>query len=692
MCNLCNKSEVFYTENCNLEKSLNKEKGNAQQGLLWEGPLLKEGFSKEVEYDPKVTYQFLLDDTENLSNIHINLVEQARLNLYHGLFKVSNEKDIKKIDTNKKYDVTKGDVFQIRGYDLASMTIVYDGTGWIVMDVLTTSERAEAAWRNIVVAFFETAVINTVIYSHSHIDHYGGIGGLKKYFHKNYVILAPEGFTKHAVSENVYVGTAMTRRAMYQYGTNLLANAEGRVDCGLGKEVSKGTNTILIPTKELGFDDYISGKKYCVYDATTRRIINPEELQQTELTTDMLLHIQYTPGTEAPAEMNVYLPSQKILFIAENCAGTLHNTLTPRGAEVRDPLAWASFLDETLVTFYDLEIVCNAHNQPHFGHEESMRFIEIQRDMYRYINNATLHLVNLGYTIDEVGRMLSGEDGTMPLPKEFAEEWCCHGFYGTYNHDAKAVYQRYIGWYDGNPTHLNPHKPTDRATRYVIAFGADSLLEKATVALKEKDYVWASELYDYLLTAESTYITEQQFAYVKKGYAEALRQMGIASESPSWRNMYLTGASEVMAYSRNGNANRRTPSYLMFADDTVEAMSLEMILQYLGIMLDSRQVTRDRFNLTISIEVDGEYANGTINHGVFDYRIVHSKETLNKTAKINIRGEKLSFFRVFVDHDMVEINTIVSDISEQGEAEKFVNNYLKRFELGFPIMTPRMKY
>ena len=156
--------------------------------------------------------------------------------------------------------------------------------------------------------------------------------------------------------------------------------------------------------------------------------------------------------------MNVYLPKQKVLFIAENCAGTLHNALTPRGAQVRDLLAWAGFLDETIVTFSDMEIVCSAHNWPHFGREESIRFIGIQRDMYRYVNNATLHLVNLGYTIDEVGRMVSGEDGTMPLPEEFAQEWCSHGFYGTYNHDAKAVYQRYIGWDDGkseySPVHL----------------------------------------------------------------------------------------------------------------------------------------------------------------------------------------------------------------------------------------------
>ena len=420
------------------------------------------------------------------------------------------------IQENQRYTVN---VFQIRGYDLAGMTIVYDGTGWVVMDVLTTSERAEAVWTEIVNVYLEEEnpekakphTINTVIYSHSHIDHYGGIGGLKGFFSDGIVILAPGGFTKHAVSENIYVGTAMKRRAAYQYGSRLELGAKGRVDCGLGKEVSEGTNTLIVPTREIGFDDYLSGKKYSAYNATTREILAETPGESSD---DLILQMQYTPGTEAPAEMNVYLPGQKILFIAENCAGTLHNTLTPRGAEVRDPLAWADFLDETLVTFPDLETVCGAHNWPHFGHGDSMKFLEIQRDMYRYINNATLRLVNLGYTIDEVGRMISGEDGSVPLPEAFAGEWCCHGFYGTYNHDAKAVYQRYIGWYDGNPAHLNRHKPKDRANRYVQAFGAAAIIAEAGKALgktnaepekngKEPDYEWAAKLLDYILNADA---------------------------------------------------------------------------------------------------------------------------------------------------------------------------------------------
>lgn len=698
MCKFCGRSDISFQDNNELSESLKREKENADYGLLWQGPLLKD--NHEIEYDPETQYQFL-NDIKDEGNIHPNLLEQARLNMNFGLYQVlPGKKDSGNLKTRllqdgEKYSIKAGDVFQIRGYDLASMTLVYDGTGWIVMDVLTTSERAEAAWRTIVKAHFETAVIRTVVYSHSHIDHYGGIGGLKDYFDKECVILAPDGFTKHAVSENIYVGTAMTRRAIYQYGSNLAINEEGCVDCGLGKAVSKGTNTILVPNWEIGVGNYRKDKGYCVYDATDRTVLTPKaKIPQGHL----MLQLQFTPGTEAPAEMNVYLPEQKILFIAENCAGTLHNTLTPRGAEVRDPLAWAGFLDETLVVFPHLETVCSAHNWPHFGRKDSVHFIEIQRDMYRYLNNATLHLVNLGYTIDEVGRMVSGEDGSMPLPKAFAGEWCCHGFYGTYNHDAKAVYQRYMGWYDGNPAHLNRHTPVDRATRYVNAFGAKELYNEAERAESEGDYAWAAELLDYLLNAQGgTSAFEKVRDDAKALYPEVLREMGYASESPSWRNMYLTGAQEIEQ--ETGSDTQSEAPHLSFPDDTVEAMTLEMILQYLGIMLDSRSFSaafpKEHLTMQIAVTADdgsSEYANVAVDasRGVLHYRIVSSEMELDKFPKINVRGEKLMFFRAFVDQDMDKMKIIVNP-NEIKIAENFIKS-LTQFPLNFPIMTPRKQY
>lgn len=720
MCKLCRESDGSYLNNNRLADSLLLEQANAKQGFLCAVKVdtrLKDGSQVYFLSD----YDFLNQhEGKAPSTVHENLWEQAKLNMNYGLFLVSPEKEdgqdkLIPLKEGETYSVKTGDVFQIRGYDLASMTLVYDGSGWIVMDVLTTSEQAKAVWEKIVKKYFdlsdEKSKINTVIYSHSHVDHYGGIGGLKEYFKKNdsnendAVLLAPEGFTRYAVSENIYAGTAMKRRAIYQYGSNLPIGAEGCVDCGLGKAVSRGTSTILLPTHEVGMNNYLEGQKYCAYNATTRTIL-PKDWKAGASPDDLILQLQYTPGTEAPAEMNVYLPAQKILFIAENCAGTLHNTLTPRGAEVRDPLAWANFLDETLLTFSDLETVCSAHNWPHFGREDSVHFIEIQRDMYRYINNATLHLVNLGYTIDEVGRMISGEDGSMPLPEDFAGEWCCHGFYGTYNHDAKAVYQRYMGWYDGNPAHLNRHKPSDRATKYVKAFSeSGGLPASAQKALEDKDYEWAAELYDYILNADSTVVSDDQLANAKTGYETALKQMGYRSESPSWRNMYLTAAQEVSAYCRSCENAGEIP-YLAFENDTVNAMTLEMILQYMGIMLDSKAFAKAYPSAPLTMQfitggredaagtdTKAEYAKVTVNarRGVLDYRIMQEEEP-EEAFMIHINGSKLSIFRAFVDHETEKLKEVIQDADERSTARCFITDCLTRFPLNFPIMTPRNTY
>lgn len=725
MCKLCGESDVSYLNNNRLADSLLLEQANAKQGFLCAVKVdtqLEDGSKAYFLSD----YDFLNQhEGKAPSTVHENLWEQAKLNMNYGLFLVSPQKEdgqdnLIPLKEGGTYSVKTGDVFQIRGYDLASMTLVYDGSGWIVMDVLTTSEQAKAVWEKIVKKYFdlsaEKSKINTVIYSHSHIDHYGGIGGLKEYFKKNdsneddAVLLAPDGFTKYAVSENIYAGTAMKRRAIYQYGSNLPIGAEGCVDCGLGKAVSKGTSTILLPTHKVGMDNYLEGQKYCAYNATTRTIL-PKDWKADDSSNDLILQLQYTPGTEAPAEMNVYLPAQKVLFIAENCAGTLHNTLTPRGAEVRDPLAWANFLDETLLTFSDLETVCSAHNWPHFGREDSVHFIEIQRDMYRYIHNATLHLVNLGYTIDEVGRMISGEDGSMPLPEDFAGEWCCHGFYGTYNHDAKAVYQRYMGWYDGNPAHLNRHTPSDRATRYVKAFGAQALYneaERAVDASKDNgkmDYPWAAELLDYLLNADGGIPgLKSVLDQARRLYADVLRMMGYASESPTWRNMYLTGAQEIEQQAVSDT--RSETRCLSFPDDTVEAMTLEMILQYMGIMLDSKSFAKayPSAPLTMQFITGGtedasstdrkaEYAKATVNarRGVLDYRILQEEEP-EEAFMIHIKGSKLSIFRAFVDHETGKLEEVIHDTEECSIARRFITDCLTRFPLNFPIMTPRNTY
>lgn len=596
--------------------------------------------------------------------------EQAKLNMNVGLYRVNRTEDTSR-DKAERFRVEAGDVFQIRGFDLANMTLLYDGEAWIIMDALTVSQTAAKAWNLIVQKHLLDKPISAVIYSHSHVDHYGGVGGLKPYFRGDCEILAPEGFTEHAVSENVYAGTAMGRRSVYQYGNKLPVNTTGQIDSGIGKVTAKGEKSLIAPTEELTFGMYSDGKYI--------------EKQIGKIA----MRFQLTPGTEAPAEMNVYLPAQKLLFIAENCTATLHNALTPRGAQVRDLLAWANYLDQTLVSFPGVEVVCCAHTWPHFGAADCTRFIELQRDMYRYIHNATLHLINQGYTIDEVGRMLGEADGC-PLPRDYADAWCCHGFYGTINHNAKAVYQRYIGWYDGNPAHLNQHTPVDRATRYIQAFGAEKIKAAATPALMSGDYPWAAELLHNIMYADRTIapIEDSVFLMAQAMYANALQQMGYQSEAATWRNMYLTAALEVEEI----GSPRPQPTYLGFGDDMIQAMSLEMILQYMGIQLDNRRVEQTRYTCEINVTVsnkNGEYehAIAKVGRGILHYRIVSSTEQYDN-AEIDIKSAKLEFFRAFVDHDENALRRIFSEEANRLKAEEFIG-YLTRFDVNFPIMTPR---
>lgn len=656
----------------NLSKSYAREAANARKGLLVEAPLDIPGCFEMSQYS------FLKENPNIPDTVHPNLWAHARLNMNVGLFRVNRIVPDEKPEKNGHFRLEQGDVFQLRGYDLANMTIVYDGISWIVMDVLTTKETAGAAWEQVVRNYLSPSIeIGSVVYSHSHIDHYGGIEGLKPFFKETCEIIAPKGFTEHAVSENIYAGTAMSRRAVYQYGSTLPVSPSGQVDCGLGKAVAKGSNGILTPQKEISEADYGEKQYYewCSYSG-------------------LRMQFQYTPGTEAPAEMNVYLPDQKLLFIAENCAGTLHNALTPRGAQVRDLLAWANYLDATLLTFPDMEILCAAHNWPRWSQEECVRFIEVQRDMYRYINNTTLHLVNLGYTLDEVGRMLSGEDGTMPIPEEFANEWCCHGFYGTFNHNAKAVYQRYIGWYDSNPAHLNRHKPADRADRYMDAFGASAIAAAVRAALEAKDYAWAAELSDLIMNAAPEK-TDDVLLQVRTDYVEALRQMGYQSEASTWRNMYLTAALEI-AMPQNTEGGNASKHYLEFPDSTIQAMSLEMMLQYMGIMLDSRKVEADRYRLTMEITSQSETENKgqefavvRIQRGVLHYRIVEEAQLTGK-ADIQVCGRHVDLFRYFIDQDIHKKSSLCFSAAEQtAAADDFISSYLTRFSIAFPIMTPR---
>lgn len=445
--------------------------------------------------------------------VNPSLWRQARLNSIHGLFKVTDG------------------IYQLRGYDLSVMTIIEGKTGWIVVDPLLSKETAAAAL-GLARQHLGDHPVSALIYSHSHADHFGGAHGILDGEPNDGTIpiYAPEGFDEAAISENVLAGNAMSRRASYMFGANLPRSAKGVVDAGIGQTISLGTIGFVPPT------EHITGKHNTkVIDGVTFEFMN-------------------APNTEAPSEMVFYLPEQKTLFVAELATATLHNVLTLRGAQVRDAKAWADDLDTMLQTWGDkADLVISAHNWPHFGNADVQHYLADNRDIYRYLNNESLRLANHGATLTEVGNEIAE-------PPVQEKDFAVRGYYGTLNHNAKAVYQRYFGWFDGVPAHLNPHPPEAQAKRMVqLAGGEDKLLRAAQTAFRQGDYRWAATLANYLVFANP----ENKDG--KMLLAASYEQLGFQAESAPWRNIYLAGATEL----RNG-INKGGPSTI--SEDFVNAL------------------------------------------------------------------------------------------------------------------------
>lgn len=431
-------------------------------------------------------YSFLSGDAPD--TVNPKLWEHAKHNMNTGLFQVSEN------------------IYQVRGFDLANITFVRGATGWIVIDPLTAQETAKEAYAFLSETLGETRPVSAVIYTHSHTDHYAGVLGVAD---ANTPIYAPDGFMDAVCEENLYAGVAMGRRAHYMYGTLLEIGEKGHVDGGLGKKVVNGTQSLLAPS-----------------------ITVTEPVQQ--LTVDGIeMQFQLTNGTEAPSEMNVYIPSEQALCIAENCTATLHNLYTLRGAQVRDPEKWADCLDQTVALFgTDAASVFSTHNWPRFG-AEIVPYLQSQRDCYQYIKDQTLRLMSLGYTLDEVGRMVT-------LPAELSDSFFNGEFYGTVSHNAKAVYQKYLGWYDSNPVNLNRLLPEDSAKKYVEYMGgADKALKSAQADFEKGEYQWVAELTRQLIYADPNNTQAKLLC------ADALEQLGYIAESGPWRDEYLTAASEL---------------------------------------------------------------------------------------------------------------------------------------------------
>lgn len=497
--------------------------------------------------------------------VNPSLWRQARLNGRAGLF-----------------EVTSG-VYQVRGLDIANVTFVAGTTGWVVIDPLTSTETAAAAMA-LVEAHLGRRPVRAVIYTHSHVDHYGGVLGVveRAAVESGAVpVLAPAGFLAAAAGEQVIAGNAMVRRASYMYGALLARDARGHVDTGLGRGLPMlGTSTLLAPTREI--------------TATGETVV----LDGVRL----VFHL--TPGTEAPAEMNIVLPDHRAICVAENCTANQHNLYTLRGAPVRDALQWSKYIDEVIERFSDgCDVLFASHHWPRFGHDDLVAYLASQRDSYRYIHDQTMRLANHGYTMNEIAEVLE-------LPAALGDEFFNRGYYGTVSHNAKAVYQRYLGWFDANPAHLQPYPPVEAARRYVAYMGgADEVLARAARSMDEGDYRWVVEVLNHVVFAEPDHEA------ARLALADALEQLGYQAESGPWRDFYLTGAMELRA---NGTPlaglTRRG-----VAPGIARALAPEQLFDLLGVRLDGPRAAAGAWRFAVHF-VEGERWAVSIERGVMHAR------------------------------------------------------------------------
>jgi alkyl sulfatase BDS1-like metallo-beta-lactamase superfamily hydrolase len=580
-------------------------------------------------------YRFL--DGPPPPEVNPSLWRQAQLNNEAGLFEIAPG------------------FHQVRGLDLANMTTIEGDEGRIVIDPLTSVETAAAALA-MVDEHLGARPVTAVIYTHSHVDHFAGVRGVidEADVRAGKVrVIAPAGFLEAAVSENVVAGNVMTRRGTYMYGALLAPGPRSHVDAGLGKGVpALGTQGLIAPTEEV--------------DET-----------HTELVVDgVRIVFQVTPNTEAPSEMNFHFPDHRVLCMAENCTCTLHNLYTPRGAQIRDALGWSKYLQEAIDLYADETDVCFAsHHWPRWGRDDIVTHLAQQRDTYRFIHDQSLRLANHGLTSTEIAEQLR-------LPPELEATAASRGYYGTVNHNAKAVYQRYLGWFDGNPAHLHPHPPAEAATRYVeFMGGADAVLAKARASFDEGDYRWVAEVVSHVVFADPANEEARGLE------ADALEQLGYQAESGPWRDFYLTGAQEL----RHGHPQLGISSTA--APDTVAAMTTEMLLDYLGVRIDGLAAAERTWAIDLTAtDRDERWRVGVERGALHAIRLETDPEGL-PPADVALAADHAPLAQLlFSPEPVAELATLLGAGSvtvdgDRAALDAFLAT-LDSFTLMFPIVTP----
>ena len=600
---------------------------DAQRGFI--APLLNEG--KLTTPDGKVYYR-ALDYQFDInapapSTVNPSLWRQSQVNGISGLFKVTDR------------------MYQVRSQDISNITFIEGDTGIIVIDPLVTPNAAKASL-DLYFKHRPQKPIVAVIYTHSHTDHYGGVKGLVSEADVKagkVQIIAPEGFMEEAISENVLAGNIMSRRALYSYGLLLPHNAQGNIGNGLGVTLATGDPSIIAPTHSI-----------------TK---TGEKLNIDGLDFEFLM----APGSEAPSEMHLYIPALKALCTAENSTHTLHNFYTLRGAKTRDTAKWTDYLNETLDKWgSQAEVLFMPHTWPVWGNQHINDYIGKYRDTIKYIHDQTLHLANQGYTMNEIGNMIH-------LPETLDKNWASRGYYGSVSHNARAVYNFYLGYYDGNPANLNPYGQVDMGKRYVKALGGSAhAINLAREAYNQGDYRWASELLKQVIAADPG----DQVA--KNLQADTFEQLGYQAESATWRGFYLTGAKElregVHKFSHASTAS----------SDTIKGMTVEMLLDYLAVRLDSEKAAGKNISLNFNFS-SNDNMNLSLENSVLNYR-----KTLQPKADASFYMSRSDLHDVLVGQAKMADLVKAKKVKIIGNANKLneIISCMDKFELWTNIVTP----
>jgi alkyl sulfatase BDS1-like metallo-beta-lactamase superfamily hydrolase len=573
------------------------------------------------------SYDFLLQG-EDFDSIHPSLQRQAILNMEYGLF-----------------EVVPGHIYQVRGFDLANISFIKSDTGWIVFDPLTSRETAAAALA-LITEHVEDRPVVAVVYSHSHADHFGGVRGVvdeADVASGKVKVIAPVGFMEHAVAESVYAGNAMNRRLFYQYGSLLDRSPFGHVDQSIGKGVASGNLGLIAPN-----------------------VVISEDIE--EMTVDgVRMVFQNTPGTEAPAEMNTWFPDLKAFWAAENITGTIHNIYTLRGALVRDALEWSRQINIALYMFgQEAEVMFASHSWPRWGNDRIQEVMRTQRDTYAHLNNGVLHLANQGVTINEIHNVYR-------VPESLQQQWAARSYHGSVEHNSRAVVNRYLGYWDGNPATLIPLSPRDSAPLYVqMMGGAQPILDKARELHGLGDDKLAMEILNRLVYAEPENVEARQLL------ADVFEQLGYQQESPSVRNSFLAAALELRSGLPQGDPPKSS------GPDMIRALATEQFLDFLGIRLDPKKAEGAAFTINLITPDVGEKFVVELSNGTLTNLRGFQADDPDLTLVINRSDLEQAMMGTVPLMDQIANGTaqVVGDAS----VLQALAGMLVQFELGFEIM------